>query len=156
MRGSTAAVRPQAASRRMSPRGVIGTLWGGAFVVCLGMTFSLFFAGWIEEDNLRKLVSQLSESYSVYLTSIAAFYYGRKHAARRGPATPTDPAAFTIALLATLLYNAAIVTMLARVVLLVAAVEPTMALIGYVSSTLSWVVAPAVAYFFVKVPGQEK
>ncbi len=156
MRGSTTAVRSQAAPRRMSPRGVIGTLWGGAFVGCLGMSFSLFFAGWIEEDNLRKLVSQLSESYSVYLTSIAAFYYGRKQAARHGQATPTDPAAFTIALLATLLYNAAIMAMLARVVLLMAVVEPTITLIGYVSSTLSWVVAPAVAYFFVKMPEQEK
>lgn len=124
-------------------RATIAAVWAASFAVCLCLACYLFFDNWIEEDNFHALMTQLSASYSVYVTSICAFYYG----ARRSSATGTR-AAFVAALCASLLYNLLLMALLARVVLLALPVETATQLIGFLSSTLSWVVAPAVAYFF--------
>ena len=138
-----------AARRR---RATIAILWGASFAACVCMACYLFFAEWIEEDTFRKLMTQVSTSYSVYVASIAAFYYSLRGA--RGESVRGTRAAYVVALCASLLYNLLLIAVLGRVVLLVAPVEGATELMGYVSSTLSWVVAPAVAYFF--ATGTEK
>lgn len=120
--------------------------WFGFFTVNLGVVFYLYFDKWIEEDNLRAAVQQLNSCYVTYVGVMAAFYLSQKAttSAEQGPQAGMS---FAVAMSGSILWNLVVCGFMLRLVL-GGAVEDAIKQIGFFGPLLSWLVAPAVGFYF--------
>jgi hypothetical protein len=126
-------------------RGVLTAVWFASFLLNLGMIVYLYLGKWIEEDNFTRSITQISSTYVTYLGIVTAFYFGSRNRLEKTKSSGTP---FALALSGSLLWNTLILVFMARVVLLLGPIEDSIKQITYLGATLSWLVAPAIGYYF--------
>ncbi len=135
-------VSPESARRTMA------LLWLGFFLVNLAMVFYLYFGDWIEQDNFKASFSQLNSSFVPYVGVILAYYLTERRMITSRSGRAGMP--FAIALLSSLVWNAMVFLFIARVVLLRGTMEDAVRAIADFGAMLSWLVAPAIGFYFAK------
>jgi hypothetical protein len=133
-------VSPETARRIL----VLG--WFAAFFCNLAMLLYLYVDNWIEQENLKNALYQLNALYAPYLGAILAFYFTtRQKPPESGAAAGM---AFTLAAAGSLIWNFVILILVARVFFLLGRIEPALKDMLFFGSTLSWLIAPAIGFYF--------
>jgi hypothetical protein len=119
--------------------------WFLFFCVNVGLVLYLYLGNHIQKDNFDSAISQLNASYVTYLGVIVTFYLtaGRRSGSRRG-----ERIAFAIAMMGSLIWNGIILIFIGRLALGSGTIEDSVEQIGSISSKLSWLVAPAIGFYF--------
>ncbi len=120
--------------------------WFACFLANLAILLFLYFDGWIMQDNFRAGLNQLSALYAPYLGAILAFYFSSRMKAGNSEDTAGTP--FLLAGAGSIVWNAVIVGLMARIVLFDGTIEGTIRDMLFFGSTLSWLVAPAIGFYF--------
>jgi hypothetical protein len=120
--------------------------WFASFLASLAMLLYLYLGDWIVQDNFKDGLSQLSTLYAPYLGAMLAFYFSMRKKAEQ--AAQAAGMAFALACTGSVIWNLGILISMARVVLLWGRIEPAVKDIALLGSTLSWVVAPAMGFYF--------
>lgn len=119
----------------------------------------MYFDDWIEEDTLWSSLSLLNSLYATYLGVMIAFYFA-------GRITPksrirmTD-VGFLVACAGSLIWNIVLVSFMLKAFLLrgdrqtIYGLEDATKQIARVVPLLSWLVAPAIGYYFGNSSGQK-
>jgi hypothetical protein len=123
---------------------VIG--WFACFLISLAILLSLYFGEWIYPDNFRSALTQLSSLYAPYLGAILAFYFSSRTQPSRPGAAAGAP--FVLAVLGSVIWNLTILIVLAKVFFLLGTIEGAIRDLLFFGSTLSWLVAPAMGFYF--------
>lgn len=123
---------------------LLGT-WFAFFVVNLAVIFFLYFDKSIEEDNLRMAVQQIHSNYVTYLGVMAAFYLSQK--APAGGGGKQAGMSFAVAMFGSILWNLVICGFMLRLIV-GGTIEDAVRQIGFFGPLLSWLVAPAVGFYF--------
>jgi len=123
---------------------VIG--WFACFLTNLSILLSLYFGEWIYSDNFRSALTQLSSLYAPYLGAILAFYFSSRTPPAAAGATAGTP--FVLAVLGSVIWNVTILILLAKVFFLWGTIEGATRDMLFFGSTLSWLIAPAIGYYF--------
>jgi len=135
----------------VNARRVLFYLWFSCFLLNLAILLYLYLRDWIGPDNFHAALDQLRTSYTPYLGVITLFYFGKKN---RNVGTERRKAPFVFAALASIMWNAVIFAFLARLVFLVGTIENSIQEISFLSSWLSWIVAPVIGYYFANSSSQ--
>jgi hypothetical protein len=120
-------------------RKVLLFAWLGFFLLNLAVVLFYFLAHWIEPDNFKAAMKQLSASFAPYLGVMLLFYWGR---ARKGKTIKTG-LPFWLALLVSIIWNAVIFLFI-----LMMPIEDAVESIRDIGALLAWLVAGAIGYFF--------
>ena len=129
-------------------RAWLAAVWVGGFVTALGGAVGLYGIEYVETDRFHALVAQLSASYAVYVGVVLAFVFS-------SPKAPPPPRshrrlAFALAMGPSLLWNTLVLGLLLRVYLQWAGVKSATEDIAFLGSTLSWIVAPGLGFYFAR------
>jgi hypothetical protein len=120
--------------------------WFACFVLNLLILLWLYFGDWILQDNFRTGLSQLSSLYAPYLGAILTFYFSSR--AKTSPVGATAGTAFVLAAIGSGVLNAVTLILMGRVLFFWGTIEETIRDIVFFGSTLSWLVAPAMGFYF--------
>lgn len=126
-------------------RALLAGIWFFAAAGSAAMAAYLWWGNWIGPEGWTMLMSELSQTYLVYLTSIAVVTFSARGPAGRGPVRRS---ALVIAGGFSAGFNLLVVSALASIALDVRNVEDVVPFIEFLSAFVSPVVAPAIAYFF--------
>ena len=127
-------------------RRIMTMVWLGFFLVNLTMVFYLHFGDWIEQDTFKASIHQINASYVPYLGVISGYYLsGRKRLSGNGGKAGMP---FALALVSSLTWNGVVFLFIFRVVMLWGTIEDSVKAIADVGSILSWLVAPAIGFYF--------
>lgn len=112
----------------------------------MGVILYLYLGDWIEKDNFKSAVLQLNTSYVTYLGVIVTFYLTApaKHLVKRS----REKASLMIAMLGSLIWNLIISAFIVRLAIGFGTIEESVEQVGNISSLLSWLVAPAIGFYF--------
>jgi hypothetical protein len=127
-------------------RRLLVILWFSFFFLNLIAVVYLYLANWIGAENFRASLAQLNSVYVTYLGVIAAFYFTAP--ATSVPSNPRTGITFTLALLVSLIWNSVILVFIMRTFFLWGPIEDSLEQIGYFGPLLSWLVAPAIGFYF--------
>src|SRR5450432_4750543 len=123
------------------------TIWFTCFGLSLAIVLYLGMGKWIEQDNFHKALSQLNSSYVPYLGVITAFYFASS--ASDGASRENNVAA-TLALVASLLWNAVILAFFLPLLFGHGLIEEAIKNTDFASGLISWLVAPAIGFYFAR------
>jgi hypothetical protein len=129
-------------------RATLLIVWGVFALFHLGAFIYLYVDSWIEQDNLTAGLRQVNSVYVTYLGAMLAFIFtdaGNAALKKKQAATP-----FIIALVGSLGWNLVISIFVFRLLLQAGEVEDSIKQIGDIAPLLSWLVAPAIGYYFAK------
>jgi len=127
-------------------RAVLLSLWAASFVFCLAIPFVLRGREYIDESGLRPGLERISGIFAPHLGLMLAYYFGSNTTSKQKLArTP-----FRIAVCASVLTNATVLVMVAPALWGAAALETSLAQASAIASQFSWLVAPALGYYFAK------
>lgn len=129
-------------------------IWASSFLTCLVIAFYLHMSGEaIEENNFNALVARLNGLYVTYLGVMISFYLTRRRVTARAAATQTAKSnvPFVIAASGSFLWNAVILSFVGSLLFGVGYVEDTITQVETFGSLLSWLVAPAIGFYFGKL-----
>jgi hypothetical protein len=129
-------------------RWFITGLWLVCFGVCLCLPGVLFLNHAIRLENLQKSLEQVSTIYVPYVGAILAYYFASGDQARKISARKKG--AFEVAIAASVIWNFAVVGCIASVAFGLIGIESALDYAPKIGSALSWLVAPAMGYFFAK------
>ncbi len=127
---------------------ILAGCWLSLFIVALSIPCSLALRKAIESDTLTASLEKLGGIYAPYIGAIFAYFF----VARTSQAAErfTSAAAVTIAVLVSAIWNLVVIGLLAQAPLGWADAEEAFKVASDVSSKLSWLVAPAIGFFFAK------
>jgi hypothetical protein len=128
-------------------------LWLSFFAINLACALYLYIGQWIEKDNFQALITQLNTSYVTYVGMMTTFYLGSTRPVDKSAKQETT--VFAVALASSLLWNLLISALVVRLVFIVGTVEDSMQQIGFFMPLLSWLVAPAVGFYFAQSGSSE-
>ncbi len=126
-------------TKTKNARKVLLSVWLGFFLVNVGMVLYFFFDGWIEMDNFKVAMTQLSAVYAPYLGFMLLFYWGK---AKKGAALKTG-LSFWLALVGSVLWNGVIFLFI-----FFQPIEDAVANVRDIGGLLAWLVAGAIGYYF--------
>ncbi len=119
-------------------------LWHVAFAVGLAIAVHLYLTDWVEADNLEACLKQLNSLYVPYVGVMATFYFTRSVADDIGAA----PSRFALAIATSLAWNVFVLLFLVRLEFGRGTIEEAIEQMASTGRLLSWLVAPAVGYYF--------
>lgn len=126
-------------------RVILLLVWAFFFSFNIGSLLYLYLDKWIEQDNLKAGLLQLNSVYVTYLGVMIAFFFkDRNSVAGKKPAGGP----FVLAFLCSLGWNVFISIFIVRLLLQLGAIEDSIAQIGDFGPLMSWLVAPAIGYYF--------
>jgi hypothetical protein len=114
-------------------------VWLGFFLFNVGQVVFYYVKGWIEMDNFKVAMTQLSAMYAPYLGVMLLFYWGKGKGERKVPVG----LAFGLALVCSVIWNG-----LLGVFLWVQPIEDAVANVRDIGGSLAWLVAGAIGYYF--------
>ena len=120
--------------------------WFACFLLNLLILLWLYFGGWILQDNFRAGLTQLSSLFAPYLGAMFAFYISSR--SKHSPAGAKAGITFALAAIGSGVWNIMALMLMARVLFLWSTIEQTVRDMVFFSSTLSWLVAPAMGFYF--------
>lgn len=128
--------------RIKNARKVLLLVWLGFFLAIVGMVLVFYLNGWIEMDNFKVAMTQLSAVYAPYLGVMLLFYWGRAKRGAKGGAVKTG-VSFWLALVSSVVWNGMIVLFI-----FFQAIEDAVENIRDIGGLLAWLVAGAIGYYF--------
>jgi hypothetical protein len=128
----------------------LALVWFGCFVVALAVPFLLLLSSSIEPPTLLPTLDQISALYAPHLGAVLAFSFALRAKAGRRPQARSGP--FIAALLVSAVWNAVVAGTLLLVLVGQMRIEDALSFAAGAGPKLSWLVAPALGYFFAK-PG---
>jgi hypothetical protein len=127
-------------------RAIIAYLWAFFFFVNILILLWIYALDYVGEDNFNKALSVLNGSYVTYIGLILAFYYGTKKKSQQPKTDPVTP--FAIAMICSLAWNLLISFFMVRLLFGGGSIESSTRSISNLAHLLSWIVAPAIGYYF--------
>ena len=134
--------------KQASPTAALALLWFSSFVLALGVPLLLLLKASIENQAALPAIEQVSALYVPHLGAVIAFYFAAKPRPGRKPKLMAAP--FVAAMLGSLVWNAIVAGSLLLVPFGRLTIEDALAFVTGVGPKLSWLVAPALGYFFAK------
>jgi len=131
--------------------GILALVWFACFVVALMVPFLLLVTAGIDNSTLLPALDQISTLYAPHIGVVLAYYFAVRAKSARQPHAKSGP--FVAALLASALWNALIVGSLLLVPTGILRIEAALSFVSGAGPKLSWLVAPALGFFFAK-PGE--
>jgi len=122
-------------------------IWFTCFGISLAIVLYLGLGKWIEQDNFHRALTQLNSSYVPYLGVITAFYFASTDV--DGTVKENNVAA-TLALVASLLWNASILALFIPLLFGHGVIEEAVKDTEFVGGLISWLVAPAIGFYFAR------
>ena len=133
-----------------NPTGALALVWFCCFVLALAVPLVLLLKASIENQAVLPAIEQISSLYAPHLGAVLAFYFATKpKTARR---TKANAAPFIAAILVSFVWNAMIAGALLLVLFGTLTIDDALTFVTGAGPKLSWLVAPALGYFFAK-PG---
>jgi hypothetical protein len=138
---------------------ILTGLWVTCFALGLGVIGLLFFSNSISSGNVSRFLDQLSAVYAPYLGAMLVYCFATRSRNRRSP--KLNKLAFWLALGTSLIWNGVVLCLLFKVLTVLRGGETTLnidealKLARESGAKLSWVVSPAIGFFFAK-PSVEK
>ncbi|MGB8889002.1 MAG: hypothetical protein WCC87_19900 [Candidatus Korobacteraceae bacterium] len=126
---------------------VLATLWIFFFLLSLAVPLWLFFLGAIEQPAFTVALDGISALYVPYLGAVLAFYFATRNQPSRAV---TRQPTFVIALVVSAVWNIIVCSFIIRIPLGLMPIEEGIKVAGESGARLSWVVAPAMGYYFGK------
>ena len=136
----------------IAARRLLVAFWTAGFFASMAMVFSLYVRGWIAEDNFQSSMTRLSALYAPYLGGILGYYLSNRAKPVRAPDAGT---AFVLAITASAAWNLVMAGLLSRVLFFDGTIEQTLKDLTFFGSVMSWLVAPAIAFYFTSPSPQE-
>ena len=130
---------------------MLALLWFSFFVVSLAIPLILLLRASIESPTLLPAIEQISSLYAPHLGAVLAFYFATKPRPGRRPRVNSGP--FIVAILVSIVWNVVIVGALFVVPLGAMTIDDALTFVSGAGPKLSWLVAPALGFFFAK-PGE--
>jgi hypothetical protein len=127
-------------------RGVLTAIWFGSFFAALGIIVELWITGEIHDEVYSNALKLLSATYSPYLAGIGLFFWERRKEQR---VARTDKIRGALALASSAVWNGLVVVPLVPLLFHRGSLPDALDTIATVGRTLSWLVAGAIAYYFV-------
>lgn len=137
--------------RKASPSAVLALVWFCFFIMALAVPIILLLSAMIEQPTVLPAIEQVSALYAPHLGAVISFYFAAKSGA--GARKRKDTHSFVAAILATLVWNLLVAGALALVPIGRMSIDDSLAFANGTGTKLSWLVAPALGYFFAK-PGE--
>lgn len=144
--------------KRITSTGARNTLlglWSSFLIINLGIVLYMYLDDWIERDTLWASLSQLNSLYVTYLGVMIAFYFTGVITENPKPKEKRYAGgAFWIALTGSAIWNLVIFVLILKAFYLrgdkqtAYGIENAAKDIGQVGPLLSWIVAPAIGYYF--------
>ena len=132
------------------PRKILMIIWVVFFLIHLIMVFYLYLDGWIPRESFISAFQQLNTLYAPYVGVITLFYWGGM-AKSRGPKRNEFNTAFKLTLLLAVVWNGLIFFKIAPLAILKAGkIETSIDDIKFLGGLFSWLVAPALGYYFAR------
>jgi len=128
-------------------RNILLIVWVGFFVLNMAGIFYLYLDNWIERDNFLAALNQLNASYLPFIGAILAFYLGHAQRSKSMEAVHIG-IAFYLALVFSVLWNVVIFLFILPPIWGVGMIEEAIQNIKDIGSLLSWLVFPAMGYYF--------
>ena len=125
-------------------------LWYFAALACVALTLTFYLRGWMEQDTLMNALASINKLYIAYLGVMSAYVYGTRKQVDKKKSAPA--AGFWLAIAGSLVWNGILLVLLYRVFLDQAKIEESIKSGSDACSLLSWLVAPAVGYYFASEP----
>jgi hypothetical protein len=117
-----------------------------SFVFALSLPLYLAARHDVGWDNAFVAIDSLSGVYAPYIGAILAFYFASRTDGRRGQRSRRQP--FLLAFATSLAWNLLIIGAMVAVLTHLRGIEEATKDISTIGSKMSWLVAPAVGYFF--------
>jgi len=133
-------------------RGSLAALWAVCFALALVATLYLRWGIGISSDYFKETIELVSGQYAPFLGAVLGFYLSSK---RKEELVPDGNGAFYLAVLMSALWNVVILGFLGRVTMNLTTVDESNKDVLSVLPKLSWIVAPAIGYFFGKPEKKE-
>jgi hypothetical protein len=136
-------------TRRLSfsnARLVLTGVWLLFFLADFVCVFYLYLDRWIEWEDFRASIQQLNSLYVTYLGVMLSFFFikpGRQTSSQSRAGMP-----FVIAMASSLVWNVTIFILIFRLVFQSGKIEASLREIGFLGPILSWLVAPAIGFYF--------
>lgn len=122
-------------------RKVLLGVWLGFFLVNVGQVFFYFFKGWIEMDNFKAAMAQLSAVYGPYLGVMMLYYWGK---AKKGVVVKAG-FSFWLAVVGSLIWNGVVFLFI-----YLQSIEDAVENVRDIGGLLAWLVAGAIGYYFAR------
>lgn len=138
---------------------VLTGLWVCCFGLGLGVIAVLFFTDSISSSSISRLLDQLSAVYAPYLGGMLVYCFATRARNRRSPKLNT--LSFWLALVTSSLWNAVVLSLLFKVLGVLRngdsslKIDEALKFARESGARLSWIVSPAIGFFFAK-PSVEK
>jgi len=129
----------------------ISILWLFCFFLALAILSRLAFAETIEHSTFTSSLDQLTALYVPYIGGILGYYFATK---RRSARRLMSRGPFFAAIVVSVIWNLAVCVPMLSVAFGRLAIEDALKLATESGTKLSWLVAPAIGYFFAS-PGKE-
>lgn len=134
-------------------RRVLLSIWFAFFLSAIACVFYLYLDNWIEEPDFRLALQQLNSLYVTYLGVIVTFFLTKSVPAQSTKKRAGTP--FVIAVVGSVLWNVMIFAFIFRLVLRTGTFEGSMRQISFLGPLLSWLVAPAIGFYFAGLPSSK-
>jgi hypothetical protein len=130
---------------------ILALLWFSFFVISLAIPLALLLRASIETPTVLPAIEQISSLYAPHLGAVLAFYFATKPKPGRKPRVNSGP--FVAAILVSLVWNVVVAGALLVVPFGKMSIDDALTFVGGAAPKLSWLVAPALGFFFAK-PGE--
>jgi hypothetical protein len=131
--------------------GMLALVWFCCFVLSLAVPLTLLLRSSIEPPTVLPAIEQISALYAPHLGTVLAFYFGARAKVGRRQRLNFGP--FVTALLVSTVWNVIVAGALLLAPIGRLTIDDALSFAGGVGPKLSWLVAPALGYFFAK-PGE--
>ncbi len=146
--GSASASVSSPVFRREYARLLVASIWLVSLFTCGACGLFLLWDERISLEGFKALLTQVSQTYAVYVGSTVAFVYTGQSAA--GSSAPGNRFGLLLASGVSLGFNLAVVGAVTGVAAGAAKLQDAITLIAFVSQYVSWLVAPVIGYYFAK------
>jgi hypothetical protein len=133
---------------------ILTALWVAGFALGLGVIAVLFFTNSIASANVSRFLDQLSAVYAPYLGAMLVYCFVARAKNKRSP--KLNILAFWLAIATSFLWNAVVICLLFKVLSVLRSgdttitIDEALKLASESGAKLSWIVSPAIGFFFAK------
>lgn len=134
--------------KKTSASGWLALLWVVCFAFSSAACWFQYVRSAVSMENFQSIFAQLTNLYSPYLGVILAYYFGSR--IRVNPNAECDRIAFALACTTSALWNIFVLAIISQTLSLSIPVENASEILAGVVPKISWLVAPAIGYYFGK------
>jgi len=138
--------------RVTTSRAVLAGIWFGSFTASVAMVVTLRSTGQLHAEWFWLGLRTLSSAYAPYLVAVGLFYWKHDPAGRQRRSRSATGE--TLALGSSVMWNGIVLFALVPLLFQRDDIETAIQTISLVGSTLSWLVAASIGYYFV-APAKE-